>query len=293
MTDLAASEQIHKSGVLPPQCSAVSGLPQRASFSKRRKVSRRNGPCLYSIGVVTRQVGENMSGRRLEKELASQFPGDAGCFVPADSVRDVVGEVFRDTSGCTHSARSHIADVNAFRISYVHGLQLCSQRVGDGLEKQAMDSVATGRSSAFRAPDWSARRRNLTHALDFTRNDDLSWSVMLATNTGRSLLLTLATSLAVCGSFKPTIAASPYPVGYSFSICSARERTNCTASRSEMASAATAAEKAPTERPATATGSSPLSISARAVPALQRATRVELLPATAGFLRIECAHVLP
>ena len=31
-------------------------------------------------------------------------------------LRDVVGQVFRDTSGCPHSARSHIADVNAFRI---------------------------------------------------------------------------------------------------------------------------------------------------------------------------------
>ena len=89
------------------------------------EVFRRNGPCLHPIEVVTRQIGENMPGRRLEKKLGSQFLGDAGCFVPADSVRDVVGQVFRDTSGCPHSARSHIADVNAFRISYVHGLQLC------------------------------------------------------------------------------------------------------------------------------------------------------------------------
>ena len=80
------------------------------------EVSRRNRLRLHPIEVVTRQIGENMLGRRLEKKLASQFQGDAGCFVPADSVRDVVGQVFRDTSGCPHSARSRIADVNAFRI---------------------------------------------------------------------------------------------------------------------------------------------------------------------------------
>src|ERR1700756_4237487 len=89
-----------------PQRSAVSGFASARQPQQASEVSRRNGPGLYPIEVVTRQIGENMPGRRLEKKLASQFLGDAGCFVPADSVRDVVCQVFCDTSGCTHSARS-------------------------------------------------------------------------------------------------------------------------------------------------------------------------------------------
>ena len=118
-----------------------------------------------------------MLGRCLEKKLASQFLRDAGCFVPTDSVCDVVGQVFRDTSGCPHSARSHIAYVDAFRVSYVHGVQLCTQRVGDGLEKQAMGRPRDRQKFRFPGARFECQTENLTHALDFARYDDLSWSV--------------------------------------------------------------------------------------------------------------------
>jgi hypothetical protein len=111
-------------------------------FLPSRYIGRFTGDArLFCVLMIVIRIADqgSLSGRgRLEKELASQFLSDAGCFVPTDSVRDIVSQVLRDTSGCTHSARSHVADVNEFRIPYVHGLQLCVQRVGDGLEKQAM-----------------------------------------------------------------------------------------------------------------------------------------------------------
>ena len=51
---------------------------------------------------------------------------------------------------------------------------------------------------------------------------------------------------------RPTMAAKPYPTGYSCSIFSARGRTRITASFNVIASATTAAAKAPTDKPATA-----------------------------------------
>jgi hypothetical protein len=82
-----------------------------------------------------------------------------------------------------------------------------------GWRSKRRDSVATARSSAFRAPRSSAGRRTLRIPWISPATTICLGALMLATNTGRSLLLTLATTLAVCGSFKPTIAASPYPVG--------------------------------------------------------------------------------
>jgi hypothetical protein len=57
------------------RCPAFASARQ---LQQALEVSQRNGPCLHPIEVVTRQIGENMFGRRLEKKLASQFQGDAG-----------------------------------------------------------------------------------------------------------------------------------------------------------------------------------------------------------------------